>query len=677
MQTHDSNEVSALRHELTTAATLCLSVGFLDMTISITSDPAPGRLQSPEATLASLSTTIFATLGVFFVLRLLSLLVFRRDPHHPISVSTGVAVFLGTLFALSSISVGTQGLWIYLPFVMISLLFAAGAFYFIRYNDLPSSLRNIMRAAACALPVVLAETFLLSWLFTYRWTLLSTRIETFAYSLYIVGVLLTFFSFWKAGTGRRAQVLLGLVVLVPASLFALHLVEGRHSTDHSEGHKVQRVILITVDTLRADALSCYGLKGTSTPHMDGIAQESIFFRNAFSSSPWTWPSLVSIMTGTSPLTHGALKYNVDIPKAFPTLAERMEQSGYLTSAFVYNPIIAKKGMSRGFAEYDSYPKPPRDRSMGSALLDRIFPKFYKERISTSELTNKVSGWLTLHSKANFFLWVHYFDPHLPYDPPAEYLPADLQQGDYRRASSDLAKKIREGYRFPDVREREEIRQLYLAEVRYVDASIGRLVDKLKALHIYDDTLLILSSDHGEEFWEHQGFEHGHTLYNELLRVPLIVKLPGSPIKLVVDSMVSTEGVMPMIEELCGIQSSPRLYTSDSLAVLWKTKHEDSGKTLLAAGNTYYEPKVAVIYPPYKFIVSLITGKQELYDIQIDPGEQHSIVEETPKTVEKARILLESEIKEMENRRNRMNIQNETNPIDQETEERLKSLGYIQ
>ena len=184
---------------------------------------------------------------------------------------------------------------------------------------------------------------------------------------------------------------------------------------------------------------------------------------------------------------------------------------------------------------------------------------------TAFLTQLAIRRLNRTKDAPSFLWLHYLDPHLPYAPPAEFVPPGMEGAPV--FANETA--VREGKAGVDPDEREWIRALYDAEVRYVDSQIGVLVQALNDMDLYEESLIILMSDHGEEFWDHGGFEHGHTMYRELLSVPLMVKLPHSTTVGTVETLVATEGLTPTILELCDIDYDPGSMTSPSLGALLK------------------------------------------------------------------------------------------------------------
>ncbi|MCK4304782.1 MAG: sulfatase-like hydrolase/transferase, partial [Candidatus Eisenbacteria sp.] len=274
-------------------------------------------------------------------------------------------------------------------------------------------------------------------------------------------------------------------------------------------------------------------------------------------------------------------------------------------------------------------------------------------------------------------WLHYFDPHRPYAPPENLLPA-VEPPPFIGTAFTEFRKIRGGYFFPSLAEMEWIKTLYDAEVRHVDDNIGRLIDLLKQLGIYNESLIILTSDHGEEFWEHGGYEHGHTLYNELLWVPLIIKLPGSTTTGQIHSLVDITSITPTILEACHIEYDANYLSVPSLSACWDPRRQAApGRPLVSTGLLYYEDRESVRLGAYKYIRSLVRGREELYNLDDDPAEWFSIVRSSPEKVGQAKKILNEERARAQYLREHYGIVSSEGAIlDEETLEKLRSLGYI-
>ncbi len=392
--------------------------------------------------------------------------------------------------------------------------------------------------------------------------------------------------------------------------------DGSARAGTTEGHTVPRVILVVVDSLRADALACYG-STNPTPHMDTLAADAVVFDRARAPAPWTLPSMASLMTGASPWVHRVNTAHSALPTGWSTLAEQLDDSGYRTGAIGRNRFLVDRGFDQGFQHFDLYPRPRAEMP-----LAKVFPFVQKRHAarhaSTEQLADRAIHWITRERHVDFFLWLHLFDPHQPYTPPADYLPDTPDTGRVGDAFDQLD-EVRDGTFVPTPAEVERVRELYLAEVRFVDDQIGRLMDRLKSMGLYDDTLIVLTSDHGEELWEHGGYEHGHTLYEELLRVPLLVKVPGTaPHR--EPAPASLEDVTPHILHACGVTTDPPAA---------RDLHH-------ATANLYGPPLQSVHFGPHKLIHDRDTGGHTLYDLVTDPGEVRDLAPHHPEQAIHAR-----------------------------------------
>jgi len=408
----------------------------------------------------------------------------------------------------------------------------------------------------------------------------------------------------------------------------------------------RRIVLITIDTLRADALP-------GNPRMEALAQDSAVFTEAWSPAPWTLPALASILTGVSPQVHLATGLNGRVPGRLTTVAEAARRAGLRTAALVSSPVLGRgANLAQGFDEYSGEPASP------------------------PQLAGRAVRWLRAQKKSRgFFLWIHFYDPHSPYEAPPEYLdglkaPPGLE---VRLGTAELlAIRIRE--RDPAPAEREWIRRLYAAEVRWVDDAVGTLLAELKRLGMYEGSLIVLTSDHGEEFWEHGGIGHGHTLYEELLHVPLLVKLPGNTRRGEIDLPVSTASLAATFLDLAGAPLPARYPAAPSLRPL--LQGGAAPPPFLATGLQRIEEQEALRFDRFKYIRRLTSGKDELYDLARDPGERRDLAASSLSTVDEAKRLLAGLTAESARARKALSIQKkEEIPLGSEERKRLRALGY--
>lgn len=661
------------------AIVLALAIGFIDLAVDMVSGQAGG------VALSSIIASLAVTVSLFFLLYLtiwfaIVSWIGRYLKLDGMVLAISLALFMSVAFLSGSV----QGLITFSPskadlikllMVMVaSSLFSTLAYFVMRAISEKQGYSKNAVLMGLATPLLIAEYAIISSTVTGSFT---------AFIIFLVFTWMTLLLFHRLGQTMRVRILIAVFCLIPVLAILLAMVPSGTAPSkqgfHLAEHKIKRVILLTVDSLRADFVSAYDNRNASTPHIDRLADDGLVFTRVISPSPWTLPSLSSLMTGLFPEVHMTKGKNSKLPDNLQTLAGYMRDNGYFTGAIVFNPYLKlSHGMSQGFLHYDVYPKTVTGNSLGARLLKRFFPRRFRQYITTSDSTDLAIDWLKSNQGKDCFLWVHYLDPHMPYAPPDEFLPKEKAPQtigtNFDRSSGD----IRGGFFTPSLSEREWIRKLYDGEVRYVDKSVGRLLDTLKQLNIYDDSLIILTADHGEEFWEHGSFEHGHSLYNELLRVPLIIKLPLSSSKGRINSMVQTHSVMPTVLDICGITYDSEHLSVASLTPLWKggpgTFEE---RPVVSSGLLYYEDREALFYTGLKYIHSSISGHEELYDLARDPQERFNIANVNPGPMNQARDIMKKYHAGAKQLRDYYQIERGTEiELDQKTLQELKSLGYV-
>lgn len=269
----------------------------------------------------------------------------------------------------------------------------------------------------------------------------------------------------------------------------------------------RNVLVYLIDTLRADHLGCYGYHRPTSPHIDRFAAEATLFANAVAQSPWTRPSTASLFTGVWPRTHAANGRHDALPPEALTLAEILAARGYRTAGFVSNGNIARSlGFGQGFEKYRLLP------SRGNRA-----PHVNAEAFS----------WLdSLEGNSPFFLYLHTVEPHAIYDPPSPFRERFAPGVEAWVGTRQVLKQLKKGEREATPALLKDLRALYDGEIAANDAAFGELVAGLQARGLWDDTVVVVLSDHGEEFHEHGGWEHGDKLFREVLEIPLILRLPG-------------------------------------------------------------------------------------------------------------------------------------------------------
>ena len=668
------------------AFAFALSIGTLDVTISVWQKPL--TLSSFPLTLAFLAVVTF----VFFLLYaflwvLVGTQLERRFKLRGTPLAVSLAVFLGMVVALVSSSDANQfspfpdDLGDVFIFFCLSLLASITTYQTTKTLAHRSQFRNAARATCLATPFVLLELLLLVWILKYGIENSLSFLSVAALLLFVVIGSCTALICSRVARKTRVDNVLPafmlFLLLAPSIYWAVPNAHGAPEGLMQDNHAIKHVILITVDTLRADVLFAYGAAGVSTPNIDQLTEDGVLFQNAISAAPWTLPAVTSIMTGLSPMVHGAVRLNSRLSDSVPTLAEYLRADGYFTAAIGNNPVLTTDfNLSQGFLEYNFFPK-LIGGSFGARLFYWLAPALFSP--STESLTDSALSWLDSNHEKDFLLWIHYFDPHVPYTPPPEYLPETNPPSTMGTYFIDT-RRIRDGEFVPSPAEERWIEQLYEGEVRYLDKNVGDLLAALKRLDLYADSLIILTSDHGEEFWEHGGYEHGHTLYNEILQVPLIIKLPSfAAAKKKISTPVPTQAIMPTILDLCGIEYQTNHLSVGSLLPLWgQSPATLEERPIISTGLLYNENQESVIFGRLKYIRSLLTNREELYDLVRDPGEETSVAALFSDEIEKARILL----REHHKIANELAERYGTNDggqikIDEGTRQLLKSVGYIQ
>lgn len=484
---------------------------------------------------------------------------------------------------------------------------------------------------------------------------------------------------WRSDRGARlATACLSMAWLVTILLAGVTSFGGSGAERNVEGQPAEKapatVVLITVDTLRADAVDGVATY-PPTPSFDRIASSGVVFSNAIAPSPWTFPSLASIVTGLSPMVHQINGYGDALPDQVATVAGTLAQQGYRTALIGRSPFFRPDyNLHKGFAERQVFPTMWPAQGFATILADRLVPRL---DAGTSALAERACSWLREQGDAPVFLWLHLYDPHRPYDPPERFQPSGKPA---RRIGSSFSrfKEIRIGTWVPTAKEQRWIRQLYFGEVRLVDEAVGQVVDTLETLERLEDALVIVSSDHGEEFWEHGDYEHGHTLYQEVIAVPLIIRGPGLGIRPgVVADPVTITAIAPTILDLCGVPVNPRNLSAGSLVNSWADPGSWSPDLVTSRSLLYYSQRETVIDGRYKLIRDIDGNRAEIFDLEADPAERMPARVLDSAAAERLSNLLDQEAALALRLRQYHGLE-DTDPQIRDPDERrrLEALGYV-
>ena len=423
------------------------------------------------------------------------------------------------------------------------------------------------------------------------------------------------------------------------------------------------ILLYVVDTLRADALGAYGRDAIETPEVDALASEGWLFERAYAPSSWTRSSMASLLTGVEPGVHGVMQREDVLTEGWSLLSERLSSQGYSTGAIVTNPNIGSFfGFDQGFDEFHELYARREPGSVGSTeLVTR-----------SDEVTRRAIEWIDRHSTGPFFLLLLTTDPHWPYLPPEGF---DRYGGDYAgpvRDGGNWAKRT--GLAPAD---RERIRSFYYGEVAFNDASFGRLLGHLRESGLEDDTLVIFTADHGEEFWEHGLRGHGKQLFEESLRVPLILRWPalGRPGRRLAGPVALVD-VVPTVLDLLGLPVSD-LVQGRSLV-----GGRDRAASVHARLDLGEESLSALVTGPWKLIRADGARRSALFHLGSDPGERRDLARVESDRVEALEAQLRQRIEHNARERTRRGEATSAprladDALPPEALEALEALGYLE
>ena len=393
------------------------------------------------------------------------------------------------------------------------------------------------------------------------------------------------------------------------------------------------VVLITIDTLRADHLGCYGYKQVKTPNIDGLAADGALFTRAFTPVPVTLPSHSAMLTGTYPMLSGMHDFSGNrLSPQQPTLATVLKQSGYTTGAVVAAAVLDSRfGLNQGFDYYYDHFDFSR---LDEANLDEM------ERPG-NQVADLALDWLAKNAQKKFFLWMHLYDPHFPYHPPEPY-------------AAEYASHPYDG------------------EIAFADAQVGRLLRFLKDKGLYENTVIVLSGDHGESLGEHGEKTHGFFIYNATMHVPLMIHLGGKSNASTVSDPVSLVDLMPTVLAAAGVNAPAQVQGRNLLPALRgeKSDRERSiyGETFMPRLHFNWSELRGAENAKYHFIDA---PRPELYDLAKDPGELKNLIADKKAVAEEMRSQLQGLIRENSAGKE---LADKTG-LDPALMERLKALGY--
>ncbi|HEY3974419.1 MAG TPA: sulfatase-like hydrolase/transferase [Candidatus Sulfotelmatobacter sp.] len=393
------------------------------------------------------------------------------------------------------------------------------------------------------------------------------------------------------------------------------------------------IVFITIDTLRPDHLGCYGYKQIRTPNIDALAAHSVRFERAYTPVPVTLPAHTAIFTGTYPIFSGMHDFSGNkLNPSQATLAFVLKQHGYATGAVLGSAVLDSRfGLNKGFDFY--YDHFDFNRLQESNLEEMERPG--------NVVADVALDWLGKNYKSSFFLWMHLYDPHYPYRPPAPY-----------------------SEQYKD--------RPYDGEIAFADAQVGRLIAFLKDKGLYENTLIVLTGDHGESLGEHGEKTHGFFIYNATLHVPIIIHLPGSDAPRVVPELISLTDLMPTALQVAKFEIPAQVQGRNLLPLMSPKKDADVrslyAETFLPRLHFDWSELRSVETDRYQYIQA---PKPELYDLSTDPAETHNLYSDKKAVAEELQARLSALIHQLSADQELA----EKTGLDPALMERLKSLGY--
>lgn len=442
----------------------------------------------------------------------------------------------------------------------------------------------------------------------------------------------------RTGTGSRARRLIlfaSLVFLALGGIASYVFLSRQHPAPVAPLVAAgSNFLLVTIDTLRADHVPAYGYQALETPTISRLAREGVVFRYAFTPMPLTFPAICSLLTGLLPLSHGARDNGgFYLDSSHQTLAKLFAAYNYRTAAFVATFLLdSRRGIGQGFEHYFGNFDVTLSELAALARLQR----------PAGEVWSQARSWLQDHASDQFFLWLHFFDPHTPYAPPEPFKT--------RYASHP-----------------------YDGEIAYVDSVLGEVIAALESRSLLEKTVIVVVGDHGEGLGDHGEEEHGLLTYDSTLRVPWIMRLPGrSAAGTTIDRPVSLVDVFPTIVELFGLSSAGPIDGTSQVESV-RGPAVDRGEVLYAESfyprlHFGWSELMSVRADRFKYTRA---PRRELYDYRRDPGESTNVIEQYPEVAERLDRILTAIFQKAP-----AGAHPRPGAIDPATEQRLRALGYV-
>lgn len=453
---------------------------------------------------------------------------------------------------------------------------------------------------------------------------------------------------------RAASV--GVFVIISSLLIGLFARDTAKTERETAMPGAPNILLISIDSLRADHLGAYGYRRATSPNIDAIARGGTAFETVISPTSWTLPAHMTMLTSLPPEKHGVITDRFRLAHDIETVPQRLHRAGYDTAGFVSATYLdGLFGFNRGFDVYDDY------------TILRIAAEKSRTAVTSGLVADRAVDWLRHRKQTSpFFLFLHFYDVHYNYNPPARF--ARMFDSSYRGpVTGDINSLPR------DVKQRDlaHLVALYDGEIAWVDANIGRVVAALDGMGVAKNTIIVITADHGEEFLDHGQCGHYKTLYDEVLRVPLIIRYPGHVAAgRRVEGQVRLMDIGPTVMALAGIRA-PRTHdqtAARSLTCYVKPAPSARVPSFPAFGDLRGEI-ASLRTGDAKLIRNLRTHQEEFYDLSRDPGERHDVRVNSDKADELRAML--DRWRSSANGTTAGEIE-----IEDDEKESLRSLGYL-
>jgi arylsulfatase A-like enzyme len=517
------------------------------------------------------------------------------------------------------------------------------------------------------------------------------RLDTLLFALAaVVGGMVIYYLVRRIVRSRRIEECLSAratrnaaLILLAAGATLLIVIPGlaRPSprSTATAGRTGPNVILITIDTLRADHLEYLGYAKPTSPVTAELAKSAVVFRKAIAQFPLTTPSHASILTARYVRSHGATGNAVPIHPSVTLISEILERSGYTTAAFVTSPLVGSKyGFDRGFDYFVERNRGDFTKSSLSDWLGQLrLPRIWWRLIGLDRTTAATLRWFDRDATTPFFLWIHQIAPHASYAPPFSY---ERRWDTYRSrivpANRDI-RKINNGEIVPDEADLAHITALYDAEIAFTEALLARVFDALRKHGLLENTLVVFTADHGESLYDRSGYiGHGHKLFDEEIVVPLFFYAPGLlPRAGVIDEPVETIHIAPTILDLLGLPPDPSFQGMSLAGIIEPGRtpsaypshppHEKPAFSINGVGRS-------IRYAGWKYIeMDDPPGSEELYNLLADPGETRNLVSVRTERAASLRTLLRAWDASVPV------VRSGDHELDEESIRTLRTLGYIE